>query len=71
MYKLKEQNTGVQNLTLAMKKKLYFLVLEDVGKALRRIYCLRKSCNLNLKKIHHSGNPHVHGRIILKRVFNE
>jgi len=33
MYKLREQNTGVQNLTFAMKKKLYLLVREDVGKS--------------------------------------
>jgi hypothetical protein len=71
MYKLKEQNTGVQNLTIAMKEKLYFLVREDVGKALRRIYRLRKRSNLHLKKIHHSGNLHVHGSIILKWVFKK
>jgi hypothetical protein len=71
MYKPREQNTGVQNLTLGMKKKLYFLVREDVGKALRRIYRLRKSSNLHLKKIHDSGNLHVHRRIILKWVFKE
>jgi hypothetical protein len=51
MYKVKEQNTGVQNLALAIKKKkLHFLVREDVGKALRRIYRLRKSSKLNLEK---------------------
>jgi len=33
-----------------MKKKLYFFVRGDVGKALRRIYRLRKSSNLHLKK---------------------
>jgi hypothetical protein len=33
MYKLREQNSGVQNLTFAMKKKLYFLVREDVRKS--------------------------------------
>jgi len=71
MYKLKEQKTGVHNLTLATKKKRYFLVREDVGKPLRRTYRLRKSSNLQLKKTHHSGNLHVHRRIILKWVFKE
>lgn len=33
MYKLRAQNSGVQNLTFAMKKKLYFLVREDVRKS--------------------------------------
>jgi len=33
MYKLREQNTSVQNLIFAMEKKLYFLVREDVGKS--------------------------------------